>query len=287
MGNALQAFNDSVFGVVLGTTLHTLGAIGLLGGLIGYIAWHRHLGKGHHHGNALALATFLTYFAIVINLVGGFMRTYETGHPHLDQFGTSAWVRAIALKHLFLFAGMGAAVFLFEVVAPRHLRAHREQRLEQVSQTGHRLGVLFVVLGIVVAAVLGAVSSVIALPSDDAPDDHDVHSADAFHNATGQLTSTPLTPGTATGTFTVPANSTDLVVALRWTPTVANLVILLEASPGGQDLRIGGGNGAADGALGSAPAPGTWTYTISSSDPVVNAAWQLVLRLPHADPSPA
>lgn len=277
----LQAFNDSVFGVVLGTVLHTLGAIGLLGGLVGYIAWHRHLRRGHHHANALSWATFLTYFAIVLNLVGGFMRTYQTGHPGLEQFATSAWVRAIAIKHVFLFAGMAAAVVLFEVVAPRHLKAHREQRLAQASMTGHTFGVMLVVLGIVVAAFLGAVSTVTALPSDDPPDDHAVHPADAYHNATGQLVSTPIAPGTATGSFTVPANSTDLVVELVWTPSVANLVILLEATPGGQDLRVAGGNGAANGALDAAPSPGTWTYTISSPDQLVNAQWQLRLRMPH------
>lgn len=280
----LQSFNDSVFGVVLGTVLHTLGAIGLLGGLVGYLAWHRHLRKGHHHANALAWATFLTYFAIVVNLLGGFMRTYQTGHPGLSQFDTSAWVRAIAIKHVFLFAGMAAAVVLFEVVAPRHLKAHREGRLAQAPMTGHVLGVLLVVLGIVVAAFLGAVSSVTALPSDELPDDHAVHPADAYHNATGQLVATPLTPTAATGSFTVPANRTDLLVELTWTPSVANLVILLEASPGSQDLRLGGGNGVAHGALGTPPTPGTWSYTISSPDAVVNVQWQLAVRLPH-DPA--
>ena len=76
-------FNDSQLGVVLGSVLHTLGAILFLGGLVGYLAWHRHLAQGHHHRKVLDTAAFLTYLAIVVNLAGGFMRTFQTGHPHL------------------------------------------------------------------------------------------------------------------------------------------------------------------------------------------------------------
>lgn len=279
MSNALQAFNDSSVGVVVGTALHTLGAIGFLGGLIGYIAWHRHLRRGHHHANALAMATFLTYLAIVVNLLGGFMRTYETGHPHLTQFATSAWVRAIAIKHLFLFTGMGAAVYLFEVVAPRHLRAHREQRLAQVSTTGHSIGVLLVVLGIVVSAILGAVSSVLPVGAavQETPQPP---LADAYHNVTGQLLSTAVAPATVGGDFVVPANRTDLAVLLTWTPAQGNLHLEL-TDPTGQAVLVRDGSaGELEASLGSAPLAGAWRFVLSSPDPVVNVQWSLVVHMP-------
>lgn len=282
MSNALQAFNDSSVGVVVGTALHTLGAIGFLGGLIGYVAWHRHLRRGHHHANALAMATFLTYLAIVVNLLGGFMRTYETGHPHLTQFATSAWVRAITIKHLFLFTGMGAAVYLFEAVAPRHLRAHREQRLAEASTTGHSVGVLLVILGIVVSAILGAVSSVLPVGAAVEPTPQDPL-VDAYHNGTGQLLSTALAPATVGGDFEVPGNRTDLAVLLTWTPAQGNLHIEL-LDPSGKAVVAGDGSaGRLEASLGSVPAAGSWRYVLSSPDPVVDAQWSLVVHMPASD----
>jgi hypothetical protein len=158
VANALQEFIDSQAGIVLSVSLHTLGAIALLGGLVGYLAWYRHLRLGHHHASWLQGAAFLTYVAIVANLVGGFMRTYETGHPSITQFNDSAWVRALAVKHVFLFVAMGAAVVLFERVAPRLIRAFKAGSLAPVAPLGHRLGVLLVAVGILLAAILGAVT---------------------------------------------------------------------------------------------------------------------------------
>lgn len=279
VANAFQAFNDSAAGVVLGTTMHTLGAIGLLGGLVGYMAWHRHLRRGHHHANVLAGATFLTYFAIVVNLAGGFMRTYETGHPHITEFSTSAWVRAISIKHLFLFAGMGAAVYLFEVVAPRHLKALREQTLHTVPSTGHTLGILLVILGIVVAAVLGAVSSTLPVGATPMDDSGSAPLVDAYHNATGQLLGTPLAPAVAGADFVVPANRTGIGITLTWTPAQSNVRFELLDPQGQVRFDRTAATGTLDAALDEVPEAGTWSYRLSSPDAVINAQWTLSLHL--------
>lgn len=287
MANVFQTLNDSAAGVVVGTALHTLGAIGLLGGLIGYVAWHRHLHRGHHHARVLNFATFLTYISILANLLGGFMRTYETGHPSITEFGSSSWVRAIAIKHLFIFLSMGAAIVLFERIAPRHIRAMKAGSLADEPMTTHALGVLVVALGIVVAALLGAVSTVL-LPAQaqdmQGPGDGegDGLAADAYHNATGQLVSTPFAPGESSSSFEVPAGSTDLEATLIWTPTVANLQVVLEEPDGDVAFQVGGADGQQEGSLGSQPAPGRWTYRITTSDPVASIDWDLTLRMPQA-----
>ena len=273
-------FNDSQLGVVLGSVLHTLGAIAFLGGLVGYLAWHRHLAKGEHNRRVLDNAAFLTYLSIVVNLLGGFMRTFQTGHPHLTQWAESPWVRAIAIKHLFLFVAQGAAVVLFEVVAPRLAKAHKEGTLREASPLGHRLGVVLVALGIIVASILGALTQVVPLVSADAPIDdmHDEHDGPAveYHNATGQLTSTPLQPAASTGSFRVPNGTVVLEATLLWTPAQYGLRIEL-TDPAGEATTASGTQGSLSAPV-EAPAVGTWAYSIGS-DLAVNAEWTLSVRM--------
>lgn len=283
MANPLVEFNDSQLGVVLGSVLHTLGAIAFLGGLVGYLSWHRHLAvKGHHHGRLLDNAAFLTYLSIVVNLLGGFMRTFQSGHPHLTQWDESPWVRAIAIKHLFLFVGQGAAIYLFEVVAPRLLKAHKAADAGgpvQFSPLGHRLGVLLVALGILVASVLGALTQVVPLVSAEAGmEDGHAHAVVEFHNATGQLTSTALQPGQSTGSFRVPNGTVLLEATLTWTPTQYTLRLDL-AGPG---VTVDSAQGVA-GPAGTlsleveAPPAGTWTYAVGS-DFAIDASWTVEIR---------
>ena len=279
MANPIAEFNDSQLGVVLGSVLHTLGAIAFLGGLVGYIAWHRHLvAQGHSNRKVLDTSAFLTYLAIVMNLLGGFMRTFQTGHPHLTQFAESPWVRAIAIKHLFLFIGQGAAIYLFEVVAPRLVKANKAGTLGNASPLGHRLGVVLVALGILVASVLGALTQVVPFISADAVIDEDPHSGPTveYYNATGQLTSTPIEPTQSTGAFRVPNGTFLLEAILVWTPTQYEMRIDLTDPDGGAFT----GN-MANGALSvevEAPKTGPWTYALAS-DLAVNAAWTLSVRM--------
>jgi hypothetical protein len=281
LANPLVEFNDSQLGVVLGSVFHTLGAIAFLGGLVGYLSWHRHLVKGENNRRVLDNAAFLTYLSIVVNLLGGFMRTFQTGHPHLTQWAESPWVRAIAIKHVFLFVGQGAAIYLFEVVAPRLARAHKADELREASPLGHRVGVLLVALGIVVAAVLGALTQVVPLVSADAPLDDDMHGEHTgptveYHNATGQLTSTPLQPASSTGSFRVPNGTVLLEATLLWTPAQYGMRIEL-ADPNGTATTTSGTEGSLS-AVTDAPDLGTWTYEIGS-DLAINAAWTLSIRM--------
>lgn len=282
MANLLQAFNDSQLGVVLGTVLHTLGAIAFLGGLVGYIAWHRHLRSGHHHRNVLATSAFLTYIAIVVNLVGGFMRTYETGHPHITEFGSSAWVRAIVIKHVFLFVAYGAAIVLFEVIAPRHLKAFKAGTLATLPQAGHRVGVLLVTLGILVSAFLGAVTQILPIAAAEMDDENPGETTDLpplYVNTTGQLTSTLVAPATSTSSFQVPSGTASLNATLTWSPDQFVLAIALISPSGQATPSVADGSGRAIAEVG-APAPGTWEYRISS-DLAVNVAWRLSIAMPQ------
>ena len=280
LANPLVEFNDSQVGVYLASVLHTLGAIGFLGGLVAYLAWHRHLAaQRHHHRNILEAAMVLSYLAIVVNLLGGFMRTFESDHPRLEQFAESPWVRAIAIKHVFLFAAMGAAVYLFEVVAPRLVKAHKAGTLEDASPTGHRVAVVLVALGIVVAAVLGAVTQVVPLvsASDHPGEEHQHGETVLHHNATGQLTSSPVAPSASTGGFDVPAGTVTLNATLTWTPAQTQLRLDLTA-PDGQKVAAPNTAGGTLSVGREAPPTGSWTYSIAS-DLAVNVAWTLSLQL--------
>jgi hypothetical protein len=280
LANPLAEFNDSQVGVYLGSVLHTLGAIAFLGGLVAYLAWHRHLAVRHHHHRAgLEAAMVLSYVAIVVNLLGGFMRTFESDHPKLEQFGESPWVRAIAIKHVFLFAAMGAAVYLFEAVAPRLVKAHKAGTLTDPSPAGHRVAVVLVALGIVVAAILGAVTQVVPLvsASDHPEEQHEHGAAVLYHNATGQLTSSPFSPSASTGTFDVPAGTVVLNATLTWTPAQTSLRLEL-AGPEGQKVTVPNTAGGRIEAGREAPPVGAWTYTIGS-DLAVNVAWTLSVEL--------
>ncbi|MEA3204219.1 MAG: hypothetical protein QOI63_1899, partial [Thermoplasmata archaeon] len=210
MANPLQAFNDSDLGVATATSLHTLGALGFLAGAIGYLAWHRSLRRGADLGGLLRAAAFTTYLSIVANLLGGFLRTYESGHPHLADIARSPWVQVIAAKHLFLFAAMGAAIVLFERTVPRLRRAAAEGRLAQVPVTAHRVGAAFVLAGIAAAALLGSVSQVVAeLPAAPVqePVPREVAHLQTF---TGTLAGNPLMPAHGGAAFIVPVNASSL-----------------------------------------------------------------------------
>lgn len=288
MPNPVQSFIDSPGGIVIGTTLHTAGAILMLGGLAAFIAWRRALFAGQHHEKLIAGAAAATYLALLANLVGGFMRTYEEGHPHLTQIADSPWVQVLTLKHVALFAGMGVAVWLVEVHARRLLRAHREGNLAQAPSAGSRAAVLFVAATILLAAILGSVSKVVPLLDGAAAegmdgDGHDGHPMElpaSFHNATGQLTSTPVRPAESTGSFEVANGTASLDADLVWSPDAFELSIEL-VDPTGQAAATGQPSGGTASATVEAPSPGRWTYRIRSGL-AVDAQWTLSIRMSGA-----
>jgi len=280
VANPIVAFNDSPTGVVLASILHTLGALGFLGGLVGYVAWHRFLVHGHHHQRLLVNANSLAYTAIVANLLGGFMRTFESDHPDLLRFDSSPWVRAIAIKHVFLFAAMGAIVYLFEVMAPRLLARHEAGTLGDGEPAGHRVGVLLVTVGIVVAAVLGALTLVYPPLEASAATDH-AHPETSTHflNKTGTLTTSPVAPATATDSFTLGNATVALKATLTWTPSQFALSADLKG-PSGQLVTLSSSTGSASATI-PVPEAGAWTYTVRASV-AANAAWTLSLGIEEA-----
>lgn len=280
MANPIVAFNDSPTGVVLASILHTLGALGFLGGLVGYLAWHRFLVHGHHHQRLLVNANSLAYTAIVANLLGGFMRTFESDHPGLEEFGSSAWVRAIAVKHLFLFLAMGCIVYLFESMAPRLLRAHRKGTLGDGAPTGHRVAVVLTAFGITTAAVLGALTLVYP-PLEAQPEGPHAHAEPTVHvlNKTGTLTTSPLAPASSSEPFVLSNATTALHVAFSWTPSAFALSADIKG-PSGQLVTLSSAGGAATADL-VAPEAGTWSYTVRA-DAAANAAWTLSLGIEEA-----
>ncbi len=265
----MQAIIDSVAGQTVASVLHTLGAIGMLAALVGYVGWERSLRRGDDHPNWLVLAGFSMYVAIFGNLVGGFMRTFQTGHPGLDQIGEEPWVLIMLVKHLVLFAGMAAALFLIHAVAPRLRRAQNTDR----RPVDHLLGVGVVAASIVIATVMGALVQVTPIYALVEPEP-EPQLQDTYVNLTGQLTSTPAAPRTATGTFEVPEGATTLSAQMAWDREEFDLALVLT----GPDAKHEG-TSATGTATVSAPAiPGTWTYVIRS-DLAVDVSWTLSIHI--------
>lgn len=280
---AVQAFLDSQVGVVVATFLHSLGAIAMLGGFIGYLAWVGYLRRGEEHPDVLVASAFATYLAIAVNLLGGFMRTYQSGHPRLTEFAHEPWVQILAVKHVALFAGMGAAVYLFQRVAPRLLRLHRDGGLARRPARDHALGSVVVAVSIALASILGALTQVQPLGAGDLiggdDDGHDEpHAQVAYHNASGVLTSTPVAPRFASGDFEVANGTEHLHATLVWQPPQFALRLVL-LGPGGDPVPTDptAAEGRAEVDV-PAPAEGRWGFRVES-DLAVDAAWELSVRL--------
>jgi len=277
VANPVQVFNDSDLGVATAISLHTLGALGFLGGIAAYLVWHRGLRHGHDVPRLLRGAAFTTYFSIGVNLLGGFLRTFESDHPDLELFPRSPWVQAIVIKHVFLFAAMGAAVLLFERVAPRARRAAAEGTLAKAG-TQHRILSAVALTGIGVAALLGAVSQVVAeFPADAAPQTPmAMHDLVAYQNFTGTWSGTPATPAQVGRAFSVPENASFLSVTFDL-GMVAQAQETLTEPDGTQHTFQASATGQTATYLFQHPAAGAWSVTLSA--PLVNAStWSISVK---------
>ena len=299
MASLVSDLLGSAAGKVIGTFLHSVGALALLGGWVLYVVWHRNLRQGSHHPKLVAAAVGMTYVAIVANLAGGFMRTYLPDHPKIQDIADSPWVRVMLLKHLFIFMGIGAAIYALERVVPRSLDAFRQGRLANLSVLGHQAATTLLGLSIVVAAVLGAVAGETPLTEADGAggaggmdgggmpghghDEPPDGSGDVeYHNATGQLTSSPAAPRRSTGTFDVPEGAHGIQLTLLWTPQQFGLGIEVKDPDGTSVLTTGmEADGSEEAALpGTAPAAGRWTYEVFS-DLAINVEWTVSIRMPY------
>lgn len=268
-------------GAALATLLHTLGAIGYLGGMGLFIAWRRAIRQGHHNGGTLGTAAALLYVSIAANLLGGFIRTYQPGHPSFSQFFSEPWVAVMVVKHVFLFIGIFAVAYLLELYAPRLRRAWKQGTLDTIRhKTADRM-VFAVVLSIVVAAVLGGASTVLlGGASADGGDDalvvpsRPVFAADQHFEG---VYTTDAQGGTAQGTFEVPADTAriDASFAVASSGLQPGQLIIAIIDPTGartQDAITPTGAPDLDLAI-ERPVAGLWRYEVSGS--AVQAQWSL------------
>ncbi len=301
MVNAL--FTD--FGSVIATTLHTAGAIAYLAGLVAFASWARHLREGQHHRNTLALGQTLTYIGILINLFGGFVRTYQPGHPSVWEFGQSAWATVMVLKHVALFAGIALAIYLFEMVAPRMRKTWRTEGSQAIPAKSGRMAVYGVALSIFLAAGLGAWTTV--LPIDGMGDDGDGTGVDgdgghmgglsAFEGATYSFSGAAQTGSPTQGVFDVGQGATVLDIVFLGvidTPTFGALptnpfVFTLTLTAPDGTVYTNQTDPTATGDLAGAPVPerridltlenpqsGGWTFDVSADAGAgAGASWEL------------
>lgn len=278
---AIREALDSEVSLIVATTLHSVGAIAVVAALITHIAWFRKLRHGIE-SVGLRRATFLlTVNGVAANLIGGFMRTYLPAHPTLTNIAGSPWVQVVLIKHLFIFAALGALIFLDQWVAPRLLRLARDGALPARTPTGHAVGSWIVVTGVIVSSVLGAMAQITPLgegfddDDDTMPeivvrDDRTVR----YVNVTGTLTSfPPLAEQEDTGTIGVLPDITFMDVNLIWSDPAASLEACLE-SPAGERTCFPEGPG--EGING--PGEGTWRYIVRGEN-AVNVAWELSVRM--------
>jgi hypothetical protein len=283
---AWRAALDSEPALVLATTLHTLGAIGVIAALGTHIAWYRRLRAGEDSVTLDRWTFWLTMNSVLANLVGGFMRTYLPGHPSITDFAASPWVQVMTLKHMFIFTALGGLIFLHHKVAPDLRRAAARKRLNGPTPLGHAVGIWIIVTGVVVASVLGAMAQITPLGDEfeglHGQEEHTTPSGRTvrYTNVTGSLTSIPpaLTQESQ-GTFDVAADSVVLDATLTWSDAAASLGLWIEAQgdgagdPGG---FFAGSGGRAEAHV-DGPVVGDWRYRVTGQN-AVNVGWQLSIR---------
>ncbi len=277
----LQAFVDSDAGGVFLSFLHTAGAILYLGGILAYGIWLSNARAGSDDRRVRVGATVAVYLAILMNLLGGIGRTYQTGHPGLADVAHSPWVQIMLVKHIVLLFGMFVAVWLLERLAPRMLR-HIKGRGDGAIKQTHRTALWLVVVTIFVSAALGAASTTATLDTRQSNDDDDAagRGDDAQPGATlapgdrhyafsGSLTTHPAAPRSATGTFDVLTGTSELAARLASeSPTPLTLTLI---DPSGN---------ATTGNEQSVPAPlaGTWTFEVAA-EAAFDAVWEVTVDL--------
>ncbi|MGB1696867.1 MAG: hypothetical protein ACPHK8_00535 [Thermoplasmatota archaeon] len=255
---------DSSFSLITATTLHTLGAIGVVAALVLSALWLRKRQAGEDAAGLQRATRALVWASLVANLVGGAMRTYLPRHPGLGELGENAWVQVMFLKHLFIFAALGALLYLSYVAIPR---ADPARRSPAVS-----FSAFLVVLGVVVASVLGGYAQITPVegheddggPAAQTPPVRGLQ----FANATGTLTTTPVAPTTATGTFVM----ADVVSATA--------LFIGE----GLQLELVAPDGTTHGAGTLPVVPGQWQYEVSAQL-ALGVQWSLSVEMTTGDAS--
>lgn len=137
--------------MVISNTLHSIGAMLLLAGLILLLV---HL---HDKRNADAeqveqrflggkAVNRLVLVGLVLNLLGGSMRLFEPGHPLLTEFFANRWVSIMIFKHILVLLSV-----ILSIIAIRE-----QQPLERRWHSARAAIICIIVIG-----VLGSVASVV------------------------------------------------------------------------------------------------------------------------------
>lgn len=255
---------DSSFSLITATTLHTLGAIGVVAALMLSALWLRKLRAGEDAANLQRMTRVLVWVSLAANLIGGAMRTYLPRHPGLSALGDNAWVQVMFLKHIFIFVALGALLYLAYVAIPRADTANRNPAVS--------FSAFLVVLGVVVASILGGYAQITPVEGEEEDGGAATQTPPIrglqFANATGTLTSLPLAPTTETGTF------------------VMDEVISASALFIGEDLELNlvAPDGSTHGA-GTLPViPGQWQYEVSAQIALA-VQWSLSVEMTTGDAS--
>jgi len=233
---------------------------------------------GHDNLRLLRGSAFTTYLSIGVNLLGGFMRTYESDHPHITQFADSPWVELIVVKHAFLFAAMGAAIVLFERFVPRQRQRLHDPQAPAPDPVAHRFLVFLAFSGIAAAAVLGSASQVVTEFPEPPATPVVVPAHSTYQNFTGTWSGTPVQPALATGAFTVAPNATFLVVGFE--PGMAASPQATLTGPDGTQHPVAFPNtGATTLITLDHPAPGAWSFTMTSPAVPTPALWSVHVKV--------
>lgn len=264
-------------GLVLATTLHTIGAIGVIAALVLFLAWVQRLRTDAPRDGLRRASAWTIWVSIAANMIGGLMRTYLPGHPSVTDIGHSPWVQVMLLKHVFIFAAMGALLHLHYVVAPWLEKRLAHKALPAGTPSAQAFSVFIVVLGVLVASVLGGFAQITPLGpghemDDDTPPDTVIvdQGTDRVFTASSTLTSTPLAPQADRGSFQLRPDVVELaVVFLHDTSTPATLALEL-TNPNGESHDV-----PADGQSHTFVAvAGVWQYEVTSQL-AANVGWTM------------
>lgn len=282
---------NSTAGIVFASTLHTAGAIAFLAGLMVYVAWARSARRGDPNPKLLALGATMTYVAILANLLGGFMRTYQPGHPRFWELFEEPWALIMVIKHLVLFAGMFTAVYLFEIQAPRLRKALDAGSLDEHDRRNRKRetrAVWTTALSIFVASLLGAlvivtpIQALVGLDLGDGPDDPP---AAPFLGRTLSFSGTvsggllPQLADTDQGSFEVPADGSALRLRLTHGQGAGLTLTLTDPDGASQSASSTATDSAPEAIVEVAePVAGTWRYTVAA-DAAVQADYVLEVAI--------
>lgn len=280
-GGGIQEFIDGVHGDFFATMLHWVGALAFTGGvvLLGIFLAQRRRDPSLAERSPVLPAVLLVG-GIVLNLVGGFMRLWESDHPGLGDVAHSRWVQALAAKHTALVLGMGASVLLLVASFPAARRRLAVlSRLLAPSRTEAFLATAF--LSVAVATIIGALVTSIVTPTgaegadaqafaELAPEDLAIERV-ALLNYTGSITASPVQPGRAEHALAIPLGTSDLRAALTWQGAASVLdVALLDPSGNEAEAEKTATATGVELAL-EAPAPGGWTLVVTSERALAEA----------------